>query len=74
MWKDWEINGIRVHDVLFPKNPILKFMSKKKTKEFLIDEHMGFFFRHLLLECCLLTDFDFIAVEWISISRIREKT
>lgn len=32
MWKDWEINGIRVHDVLFPKNPILKFMSKKKNQ------------------------------------------
>lgn len=32
MWKDWEINGIRVHDVLFPKNPFLKFMSKKNQR------------------------------------------
>lgn len=52
MCKHWEINGIRVCDVLFPKNQFLKFMSKKKPKEFLVDEHMDFFFRHLLLECC----------------------
>lgn len=51
MCKHWEINGIRVYDVLFPKNQFLKFMSKK-PKEFLVDEHMDFFFRYLLLEYC----------------------
>lgn len=26
--KDWEMNGIRVHDVNFPKNRFLKLMLK----------------------------------------------
>lgn len=58
----------------------INFLKLNKKKEFLVDEHMGFFFqtfavRMLFCLCTyLLIDFYFIAVEWISISRIREKT
>lgn len=48
IWRDWELSGIELHDVKFPKDPFKNYVSEKiqKRKK-----------KHKKLPCLLTTSF-----------------